>query len=403
MPINVYCGVMGSGKTYEVTKNVIVPAIRKGRNVVSNISGLNETAIHEYIVHKWGDPLEKLGSIRLCEDSDIIEVTETTRVLKASFLPWNASDGDKKSFVKAGDLVVIDEAQRYWDTTAKLPKAHLLFFTEHRHFAHPETKVTCDLVLMLPSMALLHRALKSIAELSFCCTKLKAVGAPKSYRIEMWEGTKQTRKDRQRVEVRPYDKDVYPLYQSYEGGAGKEHVVDKRQQITSPAKIAAFAVLLLLCFGGTSFWLYRLLHRHSAQPASVAAATATAAPAAGSFQVASRVTGAGGVELAVPRVPPVVLSPDWRLAGFVQVGTERRVVLANAAGRLRYETPAAFTWEDGQPVFGMIDGQRVTAYSGALPGASQGGGAFGLFGASPTPVPPPQPAAPVVQAAAVRQ
>lgn len=37
MPINIYTGLMRSGKSYEVVSEVIVPAIRKGRRVVTNV------------------------------------------------------------------------------------------------------------------------------------------------------------------------------------------------------------------------------------------------------------------------------------------------------------------------------------------------------------------------------
>lgn len=42
MPINVYTGLMRSGKSYEVVSEVIVPPIRAGRNVVTNVDGISE-------------------------------------------------------------------------------------------------------------------------------------------------------------------------------------------------------------------------------------------------------------------------------------------------------------------------------------------------------------------------
>jgi zona occludens toxin len=38
MAIKVYVGLMGSGKSYEVVSNVIVPALGRGRRVISNIA-----------------------------------------------------------------------------------------------------------------------------------------------------------------------------------------------------------------------------------------------------------------------------------------------------------------------------------------------------------------------------
>ena len=43
MAISAYVGLPGHGKSYEVVKSVIIPAIASGRRVVSNIYGLKQT------------------------------------------------------------------------------------------------------------------------------------------------------------------------------------------------------------------------------------------------------------------------------------------------------------------------------------------------------------------------
>lgn len=48
MAITAYIGVPGSGKSYEVVKSVIIPAVASGRRIVSNIYGLNHEAIIQY-------------------------------------------------------------------------------------------------------------------------------------------------------------------------------------------------------------------------------------------------------------------------------------------------------------------------------------------------------------------
>ncbi|ENT7525242.1 TPA: zonular occludens toxin domain-containing protein, partial [Escherichia coli] len=50
MAISAYVGVPGSGKTYEVVCNVIIPAVSSGRRVVTNIYGLNADKIYDYCV-----------------------------------------------------------------------------------------------------------------------------------------------------------------------------------------------------------------------------------------------------------------------------------------------------------------------------------------------------------------
>jgi zona occludens toxin len=45
MPITAYTGLMGSGKSYECVSSVIVPAIKKGRRVVTNVDGIDSDAM----------------------------------------------------------------------------------------------------------------------------------------------------------------------------------------------------------------------------------------------------------------------------------------------------------------------------------------------------------------------
>ena len=57
MPINAYTGLMGSGKSYECVSSVIIPAIRAGRRVVTNVDGINGEAIRAYCEKKFkSDP-----------------------------------------------------------------------------------------------------------------------------------------------------------------------------------------------------------------------------------------------------------------------------------------------------------------------------------------------------------
>src|SRR5690554_5594843 len=100
MAINCYTGLMGSGKTYEVVENVIIPNYMKGRRIVTNINGLNEDKIKEYILKKNKNfNEENFGSIVLCSDE---------QAMKEDFFPQD--DINIESFVKRGDFVVVDEA-----------------------------------------------------------------------------------------------------------------------------------------------------------------------------------------------------------------------------------------------------------------------------------------------------
>lgn len=71
MAINNYSGLMGTGKTYEVVSSVIVPAVAAGRRVVSNIAGLNNDAVCEYVARKFQLEADKLGCVVNVNDDQV--------------------------------------------------------------------------------------------------------------------------------------------------------------------------------------------------------------------------------------------------------------------------------------------------------------------------------------------
>ena len=194
MPINVYTGLMGSGKTYECVSSVIVPALSKGRRVVSNIENLQVDAIREFVSKNYKMDLEKVGEL-LCVTNDEVKTP--------NFYP----DGtDKESVVSPGDIVCLDEAWNFYGTSAKLLENSMNFFRMHRHYVDPETKVSCDIVLMVQSISDLHRSLKIVVEFTFVFTKLKTLGLNSRYRVELWQGYKTAIKARVSWETKKYDK-----------------------------------------------------------------------------------------------------------------------------------------------------------------------------------------------------
>ena len=63
MAITAYCGVMGSGKSYEVVSGPLLDAVACGRRVITNVDGISEGAIHAYLRETRNVPSSRLGSI----------------------------------------------------------------------------------------------------------------------------------------------------------------------------------------------------------------------------------------------------------------------------------------------------------------------------------------------------
>lgn len=343
MPINAYTGLMGSGKSFECVRSVIIPAIAKGRRVVTNVDGIDSDAIRAFIHEKDGISMDKLGHVVHCRNEDVFE---------EHFLPYGQP---VDTFCQSGDLVCIDEAWRFWGGDCKIHTNHKIFFREHRHYVHPDTKVSCDLVLMVQDIGDLHRILKAVVELSFRTTKAKSLGLSKVYRVEMWEGWKHTTKARIGIQVKKYDPEIFPLYSSYSGGQGKEVTVDDRQNILKNPKIWIGVAGFAIC-GAVS--LYGVVHffgnkgetkGKDGKPVAVASAP-----------------GQASAPVAAPAPAPArpEFSEQWRAAGIVTLPDGQYVVLVSPAGDLRYEHPSAFHFK-GHALVGDVDGQKVTAFSGA--------------------------------------
>ncbi|HAD5775468.1 TPA_asm: type II secretion system protein GspD [Salmonella enterica subsp. enterica serovar Typhi str. CT18] len=141
MAISAYIGIPGSGKSYEAVCNVIIPAFTSGRRVVTNIYGLQKDKITERYPDATGE----------------IIVVDNDDVLKADFFPFKGGEG---SFCQFGDLIVIDEAWRIFGSDKDMTAEKKSFIAEHRHFTHPETGISCDLVIVNQSLSNIARFLK---------------------------------------------------------------------------------------------------------------------------------------------------------------------------------------------------------------------------------------------------
>ena len=275
MAITVYTGVMGSGKSYEAVSTALLNALRAGRRVVTNVSGLNKDKVFDYL---GGD-----------FDDDKILVVHSDDVVKPNFF-FDPDEPDAVSVVRKGDLVLMDEVWAFWGTDQKILPAHQKFFRMHRHYTDDATNVSCDLVILIQDLMSLHRNVRSVVETNMRFVKLKSLGLSSGYRVEIYEGNKQTKARLTSTLIKKYDKAIFPLYQSYEGGKGKELSADDRQNIfKSPWFVATLVggVVLTVVLG---VMLYRLVAKMRAPdpaPSSPAAQAAPALPAASS-QASSR-------------------------------------------------------------------------------------------------------------------
>lgn len=350
MAINAYTGLMGSGKSFEVVANVILPAIKSGRRVVVNVDGISEQNIYAYLLKKnKGLDVEKLGKIIHVSDDDI---------KKPGFFP-DEKNPSATTIVQAGDLVVVDEAWRHWNTGNKIAPEHMQFFRMHRHYTNEETKLSCDLVLIFQSIADTHRTVRDVVEVTARTVKIKTLGLSRTYRIELYEGGKLTKAARFARKVQKYDKDIFPLYKSYAGVDGKEATVDKRQNVLRNPVIWIISVCLIVLVVVCLSFLASFLS------GGKSASDAPKAPVRSS--VGDPVQSSHAPTLSASSAAPV---SELRISGDVILNGEKWVVLTDKEGRFRFESPGHFVGR-GVMTIGNVEGRRVATWTGVIPSSTQ--------------------------------
>lgn len=339
MSITSYTGNPGAGKTYEVVKNVIIPAIKESRRVVTNIDGIDPQKVLAYVEDRFG-PCN--GEIVLCKDEDITS---------DCFYP--ANQDDSFSFVRPGDLVVIDEAQNYYRTGQRLSDYECRFFREHRHFCDAEGR-GCDIVLISQRFVDIQPFVRGVIELCFVMRQLKVLSLPNHYTVTVYEGD--LRHKISGPSIRKYQKEIFDLYRSFALSGGMQAKVDRRQSVVTPKNI-----LLLACLFSLLIWsILRGIALFSPDESPFFSA-GKSKTASSSRPVAAAPS--GGVAVPQPVKRPDGYSRRWRILGTVGVGTSRFVVIGDKDGLIRFEHPQNFSGY-GSRMTGKIDGETVTKFTG---------------------------------------
>lgn len=339
MPISAYIGSLGSGKSYEVVFNVIIPACLSGRRVVTNIYGINEKAIHEYCVKKKKVNIEDLGSV-IYVDNDKVKETD--------FFPYKNSID---TFCVAGDLICIDESWRIWDNDKMITDNQRSFIAEHRHFVHLSTGVCCDLVVINQDIAGLPRFIKQRLDTVYRMQKHLALGLKNRYRVDVFTGCKLFKSNKVSSYQRKYESDVFPLYQSYDSSNGKEITVDKRQSIFSSKFVFIYAIALLMVMVISGYFVYSFFSKNSSKEVD---------------SVNNEKTASQNIENEYPikerKEASILPSSKWRVSGKITRSGKGFYILSNSSGGIRFEPISNFNF-DGAMVSGVIDDEIVTKFS----------------------------------------
>lgn len=229
MSISAYSGLSGSGKSYGVFENVIIPALEEGRAVYTNIP-FNHEELMDYC-----------GFLPVPFESR--DIQDNPNWFQEVFEP--------------GSIFVCDEAWRIWQGGTKanqIPDGHKSFFAEHRHMVGDNGKST-EIILCTQDLAQIATYVRNLIETTYRSVKLAAIGAEKRFRIDVFPGPvtgpNPPKNQRIREIYGTYKPEIYALYKSHTmsqtGEAGDETKADKRANIFKSYIFKMFPILAIAC------------------------------------------------------------------------------------------------------------------------------------------------------------
>lgn len=219
MSITAYVGLPGSGKSYGVFQNVIIPALSQGREVWTNIPFVSEKVMDQF------------GYQPILFDTNDIKDNEN----------WF------EEVLTPGSVLVIDELWRLWPSGMRanqIPESHKSFLAEHRHIVGKNGRST-EIVFVTQDLSQIANFARGLVETTYRSVKLDTVGMKNKFRIDIYQGAATGPNPPERQRLRQtfgrYSKEVYALYKSHTksetGEAGVEDKVDRRANILKSGKI----------------------------------------------------------------------------------------------------------------------------------------------------------------------
>jgi zona occludens toxin len=402
MAFNYLVGLPGNGKTYGVLKRVIIPALKGGRTVLTNIEGIDPEKVAVYL----GKDVEEIKSL--------LVVVDKYEPYKEKF--WYDEDDPEGCTVRPGYLVVLDEVNRYLGTLAndynprKPPEDKYqaviwpvfeIFCREHRHYVD-EKGQSLDVWLLSQGFNDIKRKYHGIIDMTVLTTKLDFLGRPDEFKMFYYVGAVNPMSrggiTQSHFRVEPpgaagekFDPEIGKLYHSHRGGYGVEKHTDSNKNFWDQkvlfglltlrqGKNAAIGMVIVAAIGA-AYSFYNIFKSSKAKP-HVSELVKAPVPVSGVLSLSNASMGPGS-QLPVLPPPPSpsgssvpagkaeVVVPNYArdedqtitLVGFEQYGPTEVAVLLDKAAKYRYTTE--YTKVDAGPASYIVyDGKKVSRWTG---------------------------------------
>ncbi len=215
-------GASGSGKGYEACAFQILPALLKGRRVITNMPldlekwaqidpafpGLIEVRTRAQPIKGTWNPTDDAGAYQLFEDGRTDEPSTTARCFAGV---WDYYTTWKHPKTGQGPLFVVDEAQ-YVIPVSGCDKQVEEWSALHRHF-------NCDVLFMTQSYGTLSKIIRGNVQMVYRLRKKVAWGQPDRYIRKVQDGL---RGEVMNVGERKYDPQYFGLWKSHTQGSAAE-------------------------------------------------------------------------------------------------------------------------------------------------------------------------------------
>lgn len=283
-------GLPGSGKSYTALDFAILPALRSGRHVITNI------------------PLKESNLERAGYDSNLIHDIDL-------------SDPDcltKDSLIKGG-VYVLDELWRIWgvEKKSKISEEHKSLIKEHRHFSDEQGR-SIDIFLVTQSLSDIAPVIRDMVETTVITTKLLEAGLSGRFTRDYYRGSVKGTVGLKSAwiksdDLQKYDLRIYDFYYSHTESDSVDGSINEARTFNSSYfsgwRFKALIALFLAVFGFTAFSVWSFLNSSVVNPAQPSPAVVSAPPASPVQAVPSALPPTS-VSPPPPAVSPAVVAAD---------------------------------------------------------------------------------------------
>jgi len=341
MAVVLYSGLPGAGKSYSVVEYVLLPALKAGRAVYTNI------------------------------ELNIAELAQANIKPQLMSLP-EPGESDAWGAIAPGAVVVIDEAWQYWASGQKasnIPQGEKEFFAMHRHKQDSKGR-SQQVVLVTQNPEQLASYVRGLVDTHMRASKLDAVGASNRFRLDIYKTCSVRDRDLVRSVQGKYKSEVYKFYKSHTFAQSGEVTDVDEATIDDRASVWKNPLVLLGVPGGVVA-LVVAAYAGVSQLASIGATDEESPQVVTQNQenVSHLPHLVHQLPAPVDQVPlaPVDLVPEvsktWRLVAEM-VGDDKTFMVAAGRGGLRHIDPNDCETRTAGETWCLLEGQYVTTFSG---------------------------------------